>query len=207
MLRVEHLRIGQLPPLSFAVADGECLAIEGPSGSGKTRILRAIADLDPVEGHILIDGSERAEVPATTWRKFSRYVAAEPGWWADTPRETLPTGDAVQARIARLISAVGLDQDVLDRPVSLLSTGERQRIALVRALLDEPKLLLLDEPTGPLDVTSSALVEELIRFQLLAGRCVLIASHDAALVGRLAHARLQLGPLKRSTTGGRRVQP
>ena len=65
MLRVEHLRIGQLPPLSFAVAGGECLAIEGPSGSGKTRILRAIADLDPVEGHLFIDGSERAEVPAT----------------------------------------------------------------------------------------------------------------------------------------------
>jgi ABC-type iron transport system FetAB ATPase subunit len=205
LLRVEHLRIGQLPPLSFAVAGGECLAIEGPSGSGKTRILRAIADLDPVEGHIFIDGSERAEVPATHWRKLSRYVAAEPGWWADTPRETLPTTDAVQPRIARLISAVGLDEDVLDRPISLLSTGERQRIALVRALLDEPKVLLLDEPTGPLDVASSALVEELIRFQLLAGRCVLIASHDAALVDRLAHARLQLGPLKRSTTGGRRA--
>lgn len=207
MLRVEHLRIGQLPPLSFAVTGGECLAIEGPSGSGKTRILRAIADLDPNEGHLFIDGHERGEVPATDWRKLARYVAAEPGWWADTPRATLPTTTAAQARAARLISALGLDQEVLDRPVSLLSTGERQRIALVRALIDEPKVLLLDEPTGPLDVASSALVEELIRFQLLAGRCVLIASHDAALVGRLAHARLQLGPLKRSTTGGKGAQP
>jgi len=52
VLRVEHLRIGDLSPLTFKVADGECLAIEGPSGSGKTRILRAIADLDPSQGLI-----------------------------------------------------------------------------------------------------------------------------------------------------------
>lgn len=198
MLRVEHLRIGSLPPLSFAVADGECLAIEGPSGSGKTRILRAIADLDPAEGQVFLDGTERREMWATQWRKQIRYAAAEPGWWTDTPRGCLTSDPAVQPRIVRLLAALNLDEDVLDRPVSLLSTGERQRIALVRALVDEPKVLLLDEPTGALDVGSTALVEELIRFQLLAGRSVLLASHDGGLVGRLAHARLQLAPSVRS---------
>lgn len=198
MLRVEHLKVGSLPPLSFAVAAGECLAIEGPSGSGKTRILRAIADLDVVEGQVFLDGAGRHEMPATAWRKLIRYVAAEPGWWADTPRATLLITPQTEARTLRLLSAVGLADEMLDRPVAMLSTGERQRIALVRALLDEPKVLLLDEPTAALDLAATALVEELIRFQLLAGRCVLIASHDRALVDRLAHARLQLAPLARA---------
>lgn len=198
MLRVEHLRIGSLPPLSFAVSSGECLAIEGPSGSGKTRILRAIADLDPVEGQVFFDGGERREMAPQAWRHIVRYAAAEPGWWTDTPRGTFPASGASQARIERLLAAVGLEENILDQPVSHLSTGERQRIALVRALVDEPKVLLLDEPTGALDKGATALVEELIRFQLLAGRSVLVASHDAGLIDRLAHARLQLAPPDRT---------
>jgi ABC-type lipoprotein export system ATPase subunit len=197
LLRVEHLRIGSLPPLSFSVADGECLAVEGPSGSGKTRILRAIADLDPVDAQFFLDGVERREMSASDWRRAVRYAAAEPGWWSDTPRGSFPKLALVLARVSRLLAAVGLDEDVLDQPISQLSTGERQRIALVRALADEPKVLLLDEPTGALDVASSALVEELLRFQLLAGRSILIASHDPGLIDRLTHARLQLAPTER----------
>lgn len=203
MLRVEHLRIGSLPPLSFAVSNGECLAIEGPSGSGKTRILRAIADLDAVEGQLFLDGTERREMAPQAWRRAVRYVAAEPGWWTDTARGTLPATPALLPRVARLVAAVGLDEDKLDLPVSLLSTGERQRIALVRALADEPKVLLLDEPTAALDKSAVALVEELIRFQLLAGRSAMIASHDSALIGRLAHARLQLAPPERPVNPNR----
>ena len=206
MLRVEHLRIGSLPSLSFAVADGECLAVEGPSGSGKSRILRAIADLDPNEGQFYLDGVERRELPATQWRKEVRFAAAEPGWWADTPRQTLPASDFADARAHRLLTAVGLDTDVLDRQVSRLSTGERQRLALVRALFDEPRVLLLDEPTAALDPVATELVEELIRAQLNAGRSVLIDSHDAALIDRLAHVRLQLAPTDRTKTAGRAAQ-
>lgn len=194
MLRVQQLRIGSLPPLSFAVSAGECLAIEGPSGSGKTRILRAIADLDPVDAQIFLDGAEWRDMPPDTWRRKVRYAAAEPGWWADTPRGTFAPAHLSQPRVARLLSALGLEDDVLDRPVSMLSTGERLRIALVRALADEPQVLLLDEPTSALDKEASALVEEMIRFQLLAERSVLIASHDSGLIGRIAHARLQLAP-------------
>jgi ABC-type iron transport system FetAB ATPase subunit len=203
VLRVEHLRIGNLPALSFEVADGECLAIEGPSGSGKTRLLRAIADLDPAPGQIFLDGVERIEMPATLWRKSVRFAAAEPGWWSDTPRQSFPAGQANGARTGRLLSGVGLEDGVLDRQVAALSTGERLRIALVRALADEPRVLLLDEPTAALDAASAALVEELIRFQILAGRSVLIASHDGALVGRLAHARLQLAQAGPSRTPAR----
>ncbi len=206
MLRVEHLRIGSLPSLSFAVADGECLAVEGPSGSGKTRILRAIADLDPNDGSFFLDGHERREVPATEWRKNVRFAAAEPGWWADTPRQTLPASEFADARAHRLLTAVGLDTDVLDRQVSRLSTGERQRLALVRAMFDEPRVLLLDEPTAALDPAAAYLVEALIRAQLEAGRSVLIASHDAALIDRLAHVRLHLAPTGRATPADRAQQ-
>lgn len=199
MLRVEHLRIGSLPLLSFAVANGECMAVEGPSGSGKTRILRAIADLDPNEGRFFIDGVERSEIPAARWRKEVRYAAAEPGWWADTPRQTLPASDFADARAHRLLTALGLETDLLDRHVSRLSTGERQRIALARALFDEPRVLLLDEPTAALDPGATALVEDLIRAQLAGGCSVLLASHDSALIERLSHIRLQLAPTQKAS--------
>jgi ABC-type iron transport system FetAB ATPase subunit len=192
VLRVEHLRIGNLPALTFEVADGECLAVEGPSGSGKTLLLRAIADLDAAPGQVFLDGHERMEMPATAWRKAVRFAAAEPGWWGDTPRTSFPEAQEKNGRVERILSGVGLDAEILDRQIATLSTGERLRIALVRALADEPRVLLLDEPTSALDAANAALVEELIRFQILAGRNVLIASHDAGLVSRLAHARLQL---------------
>lgn len=198
MLRVERLKVGNLPPLSFEVANGECLGVEGPSGSGKTRLLRAIADLDDVPGHIRVDGIELRETPAPQWRRMVRYCAAEPAWWTDTAGTVWGGGSGGErARRDRLVSALGLDGAVLDRPVSLLSTGERQRLALLRALADEPRVLLLDEPTGALDPVSTGLVEETIRFQLLSGRIVLLVSHDERQLSRLAHRRLQLGP-----TGG-----
>lgn len=196
MLRVERLQVAALPPLSFEVADGECLAIEGASGAGKTLLLRAIADLDAAPGHVYLDGQERGEMPAHAWRRHVRYCAAEPAWWTDTPRGCLPAPHP--ARLARLLQSLDIDEALLDRPVSVLSTGERQRLALVRALLDEPKVLLLDEPTGALDPQSSALVEELIRFQMLSGHCVVLVSHDRAQVERLAHARLLLSKTESS---------
>ena len=183
-----------LPNLSFEVVEGECLAIEGPSGSGKTRLLRAIADLDPVPGYVHLDGIERSEMTGPAWRRHVRYASAEPAWWGSTGREHFPDS----SRLERLLSAVALDIGHLDRPITSLSTGERQRLGLVRALADEPRVLLLDEPTSALDSTSAAMAEELIRFQLLAGRIVLLVSHDAAQIARRAHARLQLADSRAS---------
>jgi ABC-type multidrug transport system ATPase subunit len=189
VLRVERLQVAGLPPLSFEVPAGECLAVEGASGAGKTLLLRAIADLDAAPGDVTLDGEERREVTPQEWRRRVRYCAAEPAWWCDTPRGCLAP---VHPRIDRLMQSLDLEESLLDRPVATLSTGERQRLALVRALLDEPKVLLLDEPTGALDPQSTALAEELIRFQLLSGHSVLLVSHDQAQVERLSHARLLL---------------
>lgn len=190
MLRVDHIKIAPLPALSFRVSDGECLSVEGPSGAGKTRLLRAIADLDRAKGQVFIDGAERHEMSAEQWRRKVRYVAAEPGWWAPTARAHM----ARTSRLDRLVESVGLALAILDRPIVELSTGERQRLALVRALLDEPRVLLLDEPTAALDPASAAMTDEIIRFETLAGRIVVLVSHNSAEVERLAHARLLLAP-------------
>lgn len=194
MLRVEHLKIAGLPPLSFEVADGECLAVEAPSGTGKTRLLRAIADLDPVDGHIMVDGAERGEVAGDAWRRLVRYVSAEPAWWTDTPRASFPADDPSRPRIPGLLASLGLGGELLDRPIAQLSTGERQRLGLARALVDGPRVLLLDEPSAALDPASAALVEEAIRYQLLSRRSVVLVSHDGGQIERLAQARLQLAP-------------
>lgn len=200
MLRVEHLRIGDLPPLTFKVAEGECLAVEGPSGSGKTRILRAIADLDPAQGLVFLDGAERSEMPASDWRHKVRYCSAEPCWWTETVQAAFDEAEKTDtARLHRLLSALGLASELLNRPLSVISTGERQRLAFARALIDEPKVLLLDEPTAALDPQAAALIEELIKYQLLAGRIVLLASHNRAQIERISHERLLLP--KRPSTG------
>jgi ABC-type sulfate/molybdate transport systems ATPase subunit len=191
LLRVEHLRIGDMTPLTFEVPSSECLAVEGASGAGKTRVLRAIADLEAAPGQVFLDGAERNEMTVIEWRGLVRYCAAEPAWWTDKPRGSMPE-DPVGGRIERLMAALRLDMALLDRPIAQLSTGERQRLALVRALVDEPQVLLLDEPTSSLDPESIALVEELIRFHLLAGGSVVLVTHDRDQIDRLAHARLLL---------------
>jgi ABC-type iron transport system FetAB ATPase subunit len=207
VLKVDRLAIEGLPPLSFEVAATECLAIEGPSGSGKTRILRAVADLDPAGGYVYLEGAERSELPANAWRKRVRYVSAEPAWWADTARAHV-TRPAELQRFERLAASLGIDRATLDRPIAQLSTGERLRLGLARAVCDEPNVVLLDEPTGALDAQSTALAEELIRFQLLAGRAVILVSHDAGQIGRVAHKRLLLaGPTPDQPPAAARPEP
>ncbi|MCB1503879.1 MAG: ATP-binding cassette domain-containing protein [Hyphomicrobiaceae bacterium] len=204
LLRVEQLTIPGLPSLSFEVGDGECLAVEGPSGTGKTRLLRAIADLDEAPGHVFLDGAERHEMPASQWRRHVRYAAAEPGWWGETARVSLLPPGSDEARVLKLVGDLGLDSALLDRPLTQLSTGERLRLALVRAMSDQPRVLLLDEPTGALDTASAALAEELIRYQVLAGRSVILVSHDPGQIERLSDLRLQLAAPRKAET---REQP
>jgi len=180
--------VAALADVSLDVHPGEVMLIEGPSGSGKTRLLRAIADLDAAAGYVYLEGVERREMPGPEWRRRVRYASAEPAWWGAKAREHFPA----TAKLDRLLSAVGLESVLLDRPISELSTGERQRLGLVRAIADEPRVLLLDEPTSALDAQAAALAEELIKFQILLGRIVILVSHDSQQLTLLANARLQL---------------
>jgi len=188
MLKVEKLQVHGLEPVSFSVAHGECVAIAGESGSGKTVLLRAIADLDIAGGHVFLRDQERAAMSGPEWRRHVRYAAAEPGWWAETPREHFLASVDLEIPIERL----GLKSSQLDQSVSQLSTGERQRMALVRAIIDKPDVLLLDEPTGALDAKATGQVERLIKEVLKAGAAVILVSHHPAQVKRMADRKLAI---------------
>jgi ABC-type iron transport system FetAB ATPase subunit len=188
MLRIESLRRDRFGPFDLALAPGEACAVTGPSGAGKSVFLRMVADLDPSEGRVSLDGVDRAAVPAPLWRRRVTYLAAEAGWWAETVAEHFPTG--APDRLAREREALHLPAEVFGWPVARLSTGERQRLALLRALAVNPRVLLLDEPTASLDPDSVRGAEAVIAGRRAAGLIVLLVSHDPAQVARLATRRL-----------------
>jgi phosphate-transporting ATPase len=188
MLTVTDLTRLELGPLTFTVETGECLALRGPSGAGKSLLLRAIADLDPNEGRVSLDGAAREDMPAPDWRRRVAYLAAEAGWWADTVGEHFPDWPAARS----LVEALGLTADCGDWPVARLSTGEKQRLALTRSLLMEPRALLLDEPTSGLDPDAIERVEALIRARQDQGVAVLWVTHDRGQAQRVARRWLEI---------------
>ncbi|EAV45243.1 probable ATP-binding protein [Roseibium aggregatum IAM 12614] len=188
MLTIRELKTPLIGPIDLALHAGEAVAVSGPSGAGKSLFLRAIADLDESTGHVALDGTEREAMPAPEWRRKVAYVPAESGWWADRVLDHFTE----TADLSSLLQQVGL-ADARSWEVARLSTGERQRLALVRALQAEPQVLLLDEPTSALDPPSvtlvEALVEALLKQQLAAKRALLIVSHDPDQPGRLGARR------------------
>src|SRR5438045_8383543 len=97
VLQVRDLRTSILKRVSFTLSAAECIAVKGPSGAGKTLLLRAIADLDPNQGVVTLDGRDRSTIAAPEWRRLVGYVPAEPGWWAETVGEHFGEGTAAAA--------------------------------------------------------------------------------------------------------------
>jgi len=186
ILQVCDLRTNLLKPASLSLSAGECIAVRGPSGAGKTLLLRAIADLDPNEGLVHLDGRDRSTIAGPEWRRLVGYVPAEPGWWADTVGEHFSEWTVALA----LVRDLGFPEEGKAWPITRLSTGERLRLALIRALMMRPKVLLLDEPTAALDPASVAAVESLIAARVRAGLAVLWVTHDAEQASRVAHRLL-----------------
>ena len=176
--------------VSFDLQDGECVALQGPSGIGKTLLLRSIADLDPNEGTVRLDGTLREAMPAPAWRKRVTYLAAEPGWWSDVVQEHFAGWDDALPLVTRL----GLPEDCGPWPIQRLSTGERQRLGLARALMLRSRVLLLDEPTSALDPASAAAVESLIAERMSSGTSVVWSTHDNAQARRVGSRIFAMGP-------------
>jgi UDP-glucose/iron transport system ATP-binding protein len=189
-LTVKQLRSQLAGPFALSLGMGMCAAITGPSGSGKSLLLRMIADLDPNEGEVWLNEQARASMPAPAWRRQVTYVAAESGWWADIVMQHFPAGR--RGEIAALAACLGLRAELVDAPVAQLSTGEKQRFALVRALLQGAPVLLLDEPTGPLDEESVTRVETLLRQRMATGTSILLVTHDPKQAERLGHQRYRM---------------
>lgn len=194
MLSIQNLVRLNIGPIDLKLVNGKTVAITGPSGAGKSLLLRAIADLDPSDGEILLDGTERMNIPAPDWRKQVTYVPAETGWWAER------VGDHYEDPTAavRLLEEIGLGESVMEWSVPRLSTGEKQRLGLVRALLGKPRVLLLDEPTSALDAANRELIEKLLLDRLAQGVSLIIVTHDPEQAKRLGATtyRLQAGKLE-----------
>ncbi|TNM66188.1 ABC transporter ATP-binding protein [Aliirhizobium smilacinae] len=187
-LRARGLKFQSIGPIDLEVAAGRCLAVSGPSGAGKSLTLKMLADLVPHEGDCFVDGVAAGSMSGPGWRRLVRYVSSEPGWWAASVAQHFADANGQAENMRRL----SLDASLLEAAPERLSTGERQRMAFLRAIEDRPKVLLLDEPTSALDPVSVHALEEIVREMMQAGCAVVLTSHDPEQVERLAHTVMQL---------------
>lgn len=169
------------------VAAGECVCVSGPSGAGKSLLLRAIADLDPHDGQVWLEGREAREFKPKEWRRQVGLLPAESQWWRERVGEHFAAVDEAQWQ------ALGFGRETLDWQVARCSTGERQRLALLRLLANRPRVLLLDEPTAALDPTSVQRVEALVAaYREQQQAAVLWVSHDPAQMQRVANRQVRI---------------
>ena len=191
-LEIRGLSFRGRGPYDLTVRAGEIVGLKGPSGAGKTLLLRAVADLDPHGGSASINGIICRDVPAPLWRRTVAMLPAESGWWLDTVKEHFRSfRDLPQSRLARL----GFDYSVGNWRISRLSTGEKQRLAILRLLENQPRALLLDEPTASLDAANISRVERLFRDYARENDApILWVSHDPEQLHRLASRLLVMNP-------------
>jgi ABC-type multidrug transport system ATPase subunit len=173
-------------PYSFSLKGGECLGLSGRSGVGKTQLLRAIADLVPFEGTIRLHGVLSEDIPAPQWRRLIGMVPADPCWWYDLVGLHFSACQTT-GFLESTLEEFGFGKDALTWQVSRLSTGEKQRLALIRALILRPDVLLVDEPTAGLDSYYTNKVETLIAtLRKSAGIIVVWVSHDQEQLKRVS---------------------
>ena len=205
----DYVAASGAPPLrvlrdvTLEVARGESLAIIGPSGCGKSTLLNIIGTLDrPSAGEVLLDGKDLSrlsdlELAAVRNRQIgfmfqSHHLLPHCSVWENVLVPTLvgqasnlsPT-ETADKRAERLLKRVGLGERLHHRPVQL-SGGERQRVAVVRALINQPPLLLADEPTGALDRASAeALGQLLVELNREEGVTLIVVTHALDLARRM----------------------
>jgi putative ABC transport system ATP-binding protein len=192
-----------LHPLDYTIAAGQFVAIVGPSGSGKSTLLGLLAGLDaPSTGSIAIDGTDITRLSEDALAKLRgekigfvfQFFHLVPSLTAveniSVPMEIAGRRDAM-ARARQLIGEVGLADRAHHYP-SQLSGGEQQRIAIARALANDPPIVLADEPTGNLDSgTGRIILDLLLNVRRTRGATLVLVTHDAELAA-LADTRLTL---------------
>ena len=178
--QVPGLAVQALDEFDLDLRGAEIAVINGPSGAGKSLLLRAIADLDPSTGEVLLGDQTRSSMKAHEWRKKVSYLPTESAWWYETVGEHLLHWDP------GFMQKLGFEEDVMSWKISRISSGEKQRLALVRCLAQSPEALLLDEPTASLDEAKTLIVEEVVsEYSKLNHAPVLWVSHDRRQIDRL----------------------
>lgn len=193
-----------LDAVDLALDQGEHLAVLGDNGAGKTTLLRILATAArPTSGRLEIFGLDAARERKALRARIG-FVAHAPGLYpALSAAENLEffcsLRDVDRKRVPEVLSLIGLT-DVAWRPAGLLSRGEQQRLAIGRAVLHSPRLLILDEPDASLDSGGPDLLAKIMQ-----GRTVVLATHDHALATRLCQRTLELRD-GRSLTAGTRLR-
>jgi sodium transport system ATP-binding protein len=191
--------------VSFAARDGEITGLLGPNGAGKTTTLRMLYTLmQPDAGRVLVDGVDPAVQPGDVRRRLGVLPDARGLYKRLTARENVTyfgrlhgiAEAEIAARTGRLVAALGM-QDFIDRRTEGFSQGQRTKTAIARALVHDPRNVLLDEPTNGLDVMTTRALRRFLQELRAEGRCVLFSSHVmqevAALCDRIvviAHGRV-----------------
>jgi putative ABC transport system ATP-binding protein len=187
---------GALNGVSVAVEKGEFTAIMGPSGSGKSTMLNLVAGVDrPTSGTVVVGGTDLGKLGETGLARFRRdHIGFVFQFFYLLPNLTalenvlIPAqlkGSTPNARARELMERLGITE-VANRYPARLSGGQQQRVAIARALINQPTLLLADEPTGALDTRSGEQVMELLGELHGDGQTVLLVTHDAKLATRHA---------------------
>ncbi|TVP81384.1 ATP-binding cassette domain-containing protein [Thioalkalivibrio sp.] len=192
LLEIEGLETAHLGPVDLCVQPGELVQITGASGSGKSLLLRAIADLDPNRGRVRLEDQDRDDLIPTDWRRKVAYVPAETAWWAPQVAEHFPAG-WIHGEVQSWLYSFSLPEESLEWEVERLSSGERQRLGLLRAFLNHPRVLLLDEPTANLDLENTRRIERAVRGYLAEQAAgALWVSHDTLQRSRLGGRILEI---------------
>ena len=155
-LKLINIQIEHVGPVNLTVKSGEIACISGASGAGKSLLLRAIVDVLPHEGEVQLDGMKASETNPPVWRKTVGLLPAESQWWFET------VGEHFQCKNNDLVARLGFTKDTWSWSIARCSTGEKQRLALLRLLCNQPSALLLDEPTGSLDPKNTTMVESIV---------------------------------------------
>jgi putative ABC transport system ATP-binding protein len=183
---------------SFVLESGAVATVQGASGSGKSTLLRAIATLIPAEGRVAFEGRDARAGSIVEYRRKVAYVPQLPRMFEGTVADNVRAGPRFRGatladeEVLRLLAEVGLDAALAARDASKLSGGERLRVALARALANEPRVLLLDEPTSALDPDAGRVVLDLVLGLARAGAAVLAVTHAEADAERLGGARYRM---------------
>jgi putative ABC transport system ATP-binding protein len=186
-LRLQELCVAHVGPVNLQVRAGEIICLSGASGAGKSLLLRAIADIIPHHGQVSLDAQVAARMPAPQWRKQVGLLPAENPWWHDQ------VGEHFRQRDDALLTALGFETTTWEWQVARCSTGERQRLALLRLLCNQPRCLLLDEPTASLDPDNTERVEAILRdYSTRQQTPVVWVSHSRDQIKRIAQQHLIL---------------